>query len=493
MRRVSWLALLRQPQHPRLAMLAWGIGIGLLGAFVLWGVSPASWPIVPSRAVDLHASMAVLKQGGPLLLGRHGLAGSFYPIGSDEEGIYVYLPLLSRLLGVAEPLSIVRYCYVGLYGLTIAIYPLVFYKLTGSLLAGFAAPLMLLVCVISMGFEDTYWVLAWGALTLLPLVYLLSSNWPRFGWVALVSLAFVAGWLSSMRANSGIPIVIAVAIVLLITRSSTRRTLAVLALLVVAYISITAFVFTAIRAHSDHRLSPVAKRDQPAPHAWHSLYIGLGYLPNSYGIHYNDNIAVARVQHDAPGTPYLSSHYVAVIRKAYFEVVGEHPLEVLWQYTAKAVVIAADAFPYLLPALLTLPAMLLLGFDLRRRRRWLLLTAPVVILSATPAIAAIPNQSYEQGLYGALGVVGILGLCWGLAQLETAIVERRGLRPALVSLWAALLTPRPGQAPLRRCAQISVVGLMVSLVLVIAGHFIRTSADRWSNTDSGVLIEHAWL
>lgn len=473
-------------------MLLWGVAIGFVDALVLWAVSPGQWPMMPSRAADLHASMTVLRQGGPLLLGRHGLAGPFYPIGSDETGIYVYLPLLSRMLGVVNPTSLLHYCYVTLYGLTAASYPLVFYKLTRSMLAGLAAPIILLVCVMSMGSSDTYWILAWGALTLLPPIYLLARDWPRLGWLALVAISFAAGWLSSIRANSGLPIVMAAVIVLLIHRSSIRRVIPALVLLAVAYISITTFVFGAIRAHSDRRLSAIVKHEQPAPHAWHTLYIGLGYLPNSYGVRYKDGVAAARVQREAPGTPYLSSHYVSVIRRAYFDVVREHPLEVLWQYTAKALVTAADAVPYLLPALLVIPAMLLLGSSLRTRRRWMLLTVPVVILNFAPTVIAIPSPSYEMGLYGTLGVVAILGLCWGLAQLETAIVGQDDLRSALIRLRATWSTRYATQRPVRHCVRISAIAFALFLALFIGGHFIRRSADRWQGIPSGALSERLW-
>jgi hypothetical protein len=473
-------------------MLLWGVAIGLVDALILWTVSPDHWPMMPSRAEDLRASMTVLRQGGPLLLGRHGLSGSFYSIGSGETGIYVYLPLLSRLLGVADPVSLVRYCYVVLYGLTAISYPAVFYKLTGSLLAGLAAPILLLLCVASMGFDDTYWILAWGALTLLPLIYLLATHWPRLGWLALVAISFSAGWLSSIRESSGLPLVIAAVIVLLIHRSRARRVPLTLALLVVAYISITTFVFGVIRAHSAHRLSATVKQEQPAPHPWHTLYIGLGYLPNDYGIRYKDEIAAERVQREAPGTPYLSSRYVSVIRGAYFDVVDEHPIEVLWQYTAKALVTAADAFPYLLPSLLAIPAMLLLGFDPRRRRQWLLLTVPVVILGFSPSLVAIPTQSYELGLYAVLGVVAILGLGWILAQFETAIVQQGGRRSTLVDLWSTWSASRRTDGGIRRSARITGLAFALFIALSVGGHFIRRSADRWQGIPSGVLAERVW-
>jgi hypothetical protein len=474
-------------------MMLWGLATGLVAALALWALSPAQWPMMPSRSAELHASMTVLRQGGPLLLGRHGLSGSFYPIGSDEAGIYIYLPLLSRLLGVSDPVSLLRYCYVILYGLTAASYPFVFYRLTRSMLAGLAAPIMLVAYVLSMGFSDTYWILAWGALTLLPPIYLLARDWPRFGWLALGSIAFAAGWLSSIRANAGLPIMIAAVMVLLMRRLPVSRLLAALALLLVAYASIATFAIGAVVAHSDRRLTVAAKRAEPVPHVWHTLYIGLGYLPNDYGIRYKDEVAVARVQREAPGTPYLSSRYVSVIRKAYFDVVRADPVEVLWQYTAKALVTAADAFPYILLALLTIPAMLLLGCDRLARRRWTLLTIAVVIAVSTPTVLAIPAPSYELGLDGTLSVLAILGVCWALAQLGAVVVEQDHLRSAAARLLAAWSASSTTRRPIRRAAGISCCAVAIFLALGVGGHFIRQSADRWQGAPSGSLMERLWI
>jgi hypothetical protein len=344
-----------------------------------------------------------------------------------------------------------------------------------------------------MGFSDTYWILAWGPLTLLPLIYLLARNWPRYGLWALVAISLAAGWLSSIRPNSGLPIMIASAIVLVIHRPRSWRVLAVSALmLVIAYTSIGTFAFSALRTDSNHRLSATVRREQPAPHVWHTLYIGLGYLPNSSGIRYKDQLAAARVRHDAPGTPYLSSRYVSVIRSAYFDTVSTHPLAVFWQYTAKAIVTTADMFPYLLLSLLTIPAMLLLGSDPQSTRRWVLLTVPVVILESTATMVAIPEPSYELGVYGTLGVVTILGLCWTLAQLGTATVKQGGLRPALGGLWSTRTTAQGMGDRLRCSARISGVAVAVFLALVVVGHFIRQSANHWQGVRSGVLIERVW-
>lgn len=491
-RRPAWLVVLDGVRKPHVAMLLWGVAFGLLGALLLLAVTPEHWNVVmKERAAGLRDSMIVLKQGGPLLLGRHGVAGSLYAVGiGDDEGAYVYLPVLSRLFGVTDPLSTLRYIYVLLYCIAIAVYPLVFYKLTRSLLAGLAAPLMLLVCFLSMGFFDIYWLQAWGVLMLLPLIFLLARDWPRLGLVALVGISLVASMLSSVRNESGLGIVIAAAAVLFLRRWAWWRVLPAVALLAVAYISIPTFVLSAIREHRNHQIGDPALSREPTSHPlWHSAYIGLGYLPNNYDIFYKDEVAIARVQREAPGTPYLSGRYASVLKGAYLKVVRDHPGEVIKQYAAKAVVTTADTILYLLIVLLTMPAMLLLGPERRIRRRWVLLTLPVAGIGFLPSMVAVPLQIYEEGLYAALGVIGILGLCWTLERVEVGAREWGGLRQAFAALRAAWSSPENRHGPLRQSARITCIALAASIGLLIGGHFIRQSAERWQGSSSGVLID----
>jgi hypothetical protein len=470
-------------------MVCWGLAIGLLGALVLLVYTPEAWPIMGSRASGLRDSLTMIEHRGPLLLGRHSASGTLYAVdAADDPGIYVYLPLLARLFGAGDPVHMLRYAYTVLFALTAASYPIVFFALTRSLLAGLVAPLMLLACGVSLGFDDIYWVPAWGYLTFLPLVFLLVRNWPRYGFAALVGLALAASWLTSIRSAAGLPIVIAAAIVPLLRRERWRRVAPALAAMGLAYISIGTFVIGAIREHRDGRISPVTlDSGQLTSHPlWHPAYLGLGYLPNDYGIRFEDGVAAARVQRDAPGTIYASKRYERVLRKAFFDVVRHHPLAVAKQYAAKVVVTAADTFLYVWPVLLVLPAMLLVGPARRLYRWWTMLMLPAVILSFLPTLITIPLQAYEEGLYGVIGLLAILCVCWALERAESASREHGGLRAALTTL--ADLWSTPGIGPLRRAARISAIALVLTLCLVIGGHFIRRSAERWQGAASGVLI-----
>ena len=68
---------------------------------------------------------------------------------------------------------------------------------------------------------------------------------------------------------------------------------------------------------------------------WHSVYIGLGYLPNDLGIRYRDDFAIAKVNELAPDSGYLTPQYEAVLRGEVARVAREHPGFVLRTVVAK--------------------------------------------------------------------------------------------------------------------------------------------------------------
>jgi hypothetical protein len=487
------MSLLRDlARYPNALTSLWGLTVGLATALLLLRTAPAHWVMNDGRDIRLRDSMRVLSHGGPLLLGRHGPGGHYYAVDfGDDEGAFVYIPLLSRLFGVTEPVSMVRDLYIVLVSLTAALYPTIFYRLTRSLWAALVAPFLFVVCMRSMGFIDVYWISAWGALTLFPLIFLLARDWPRFGIVAIGGLALGAGWLTSIRSYSCLGIAVAATIVLLLQRWRWWRLLPALAMVALLYVSITAFVFPAIRADRDHRLGSAAKTvDLTSGHTlWHTAYAGLGYLPNKYGMRFLDGVPRARVEREAPGTPFLSSRYETIIRRAYFQFIGEHPRELIRQYSAKAIVVIADLFPYLLIVLLTLPAMLLVGPERRIARRWSLLAVPGVIVAFLPVVLALPMKQYEQDLYGVIGVVGITGLCWMLKLTEAAI-RKRGraslTAPGASESFSALAH---GRTPGWRAARVSVVATVVLIALTFGGYFVRREADRWQGGPSGALME----
>src|SRR5262249_51443869 len=157
---------------------------------------------------------------------------------------------------------------------------------------------------------DIYWVTAWGMLLGLPAVALAHKLWNGHRRVAvalLVASAFLASFVTSIRIQSGLPILISGLGVALVRGGRRWSTAALAPALVVAYLSVSTGVLTGVRAYRDHVVdSPGFGAGQPTEHPfWHNAYIGLGYLPNRYGIAWDDSIASDAVARARPGTPYL--------------------------------------------------------------------------------------------------------------------------------------------------------------------------------------------
>ncbi|HEY6010381.1 MAG TPA: hypothetical protein VIX18_02840, partial [Nitrospirota bacterium] len=69
----------------------------------------------------------------------------------------------------------------------------------------------------------------------------------------------------------------------------------------VAYLSIATFAFAGIRAYRDHVVGWQGFDNGNTQHPfWHNAYIGLGYLPNRYGIVWNDSISIREVAKEHP-------------------------------------------------------------------------------------------------------------------------------------------------------------------------------------------------
>ncbi|MHB8656947.1 MAG: hypothetical protein ACYC91_03185 [Solirubrobacteraceae bacterium] len=497
--------------HPHWTVAALGAIAAVAMALDLESVLPTPWPLMPTRLTGIQDSLKTIHLGGPLLLGGYP-AGPYDPSYFDDPGAYIFVPLLSKVFGIANPLLIIRSGFVALFALTAAIYPFVFYKLTRSLVAAVASPIVLFIVTRWLGYYgDIYWVVPWASLTILPLLLLLDRRWPRFSLVWLLGLMVLASWVHTMRSSSGYEFILPAIAIVIMRRWRWWRTAGAVALLIVAYLSVSTFVVNAIKADRNQRLAqlhvpPFAVRGSAG--YWHTIYIGMGYLPNAWGIRYLDGIAAARVQHDAPGTVYLSAKYDTALEHAVTQLALAHPLAVLRQYLAKVVVVVADSWRYLLALVISLALVAMVAPDLRLKRRTVLLVLPALLLTFLQPIVAIPKLEYETNWFGPLGLVTILAATAMIQGAWTAARRSGGALAAGRSAGAAMhgfagdLVFRSRTALLGRtanCSLVNVAGwwrpvrlsvlLLVVLCIVCAvASPIRHEANGWWQDPSGSLV-----
>ena len=75
----------------------------------------------------------------------------------------------------------------------------------------------------------------------------------------------------------------------------------------------------------------------------HTLYIGLGAVPNGLGLSYHDEVAMRAVERVAPDVVYCSPAYYGILWRLYWGTIADAPVEVMRIYVQKAWLILADS------------------------------------------------------------------------------------------------------------------------------------------------------
>ena len=296
---------------------------------------------------------------------------------------------------------------------------------------GVVSPL-LLATFSFLGNSDIYWIAGWCALVCLPVLMLFASRrWSGRSIAACAGVAIVASYASSIRSEAGLGVATAAVALVLVRERKWRRRLAVGALVAAAYLTIRPGLIKGVETYRDHAIasyihanpgwSSVSGSGHPF---WHSAYIGLGYLPNRWGIIWKDQSAEAAVHRVDPKAPYLSARYSSILEHRYFHILRSDPGFVLRTYATKAGVEANQALRRFLSGLVLLPALLLFGRRRRLLAGWALLVLPTLAIQFAAPILTLPGV-YGVGFLSAVGLLALLPGCELLALLERTFAARR--------------------------------------------------------------------
>ncbi len=457
----------------RAALLLYGLVFALAGTVAIHDRLPRELMLQESRLLTLAGQLPAYEQGAPPLLTRYGsgvesgnprYSGTFKSAGwTDDPGTFVYLPLLGKVTGISDPLQLLGWFYAGLWGFGLLLFPLIFFELFGSVLAGLAAPVALLAA--SRRFDDTdiYFVGGWILIVGMPLVFVAWRRWRRELVLLLLGAAVLASFASAMRGHAGLPVALAALLVGLVKLRRGRERLVFALALTLAYLSIAPLAVNGLIAARDRAFAnPALSEGTPTTHPlWHPAYLGLGWLDNPYGIRWNDAIAAAAVEAEDPDVGYLTTRYESILREKVLRIVRADPGFLARTLASKTVKLFGDAADRTGWAFVLLPFMLLLG---RRRELpvYVGLLALAAPLAAAPLLLAIPSPTYEAGWLAIWGLILILGLLWLVAEAGVAAEAlfgwaRDARRPRL---------PEPDQ--LRRLGALTAIATMFALAASLA-------------------------
>jgi hypothetical protein len=168
--------------------------------------------------------------------------------------------------------------------------------------------------------------------------------------VSAALLAFSCSWCSLVRTGTTL-ICMVFLITLFIGRDGVRK--ACLPLLLIFLACVPSIL---IERHLIARRDSVLASDGEAASAvsshplWHSIYIGLAFIPNSQVPEYNDAVAMDKVRSIDPSAAYTSDKYELILRHEVLNLARHRPMLLIENVAAKAGLMVLLALIVLLPS-----------------------------------------------------------------------------------------------------------------------------------------------
>jgi hypothetical protein len=307
---------------------------------------------------------------------------------SDDPGMMELIPTVSRLIGmsIANTYDIVMFAVISA-GILIG-YTGFWHLYPDQRLRGIGVAVFLCIGIAEARIADEYAFQIIPLIAGIPWLVHLTLSRKHFALTASAALfAFCCSWCSLLRSGS-IVICMTFVLTMFITRYRIHKPLFPLLLIVLSCIP-SILLERSLINRRDVALAKVGETATSVnSHAfWHTLYIGLGFIPNSEVPEYRDGVADAKVRSIDPTVAYTSAKYQAILRRELWNIVKRRPMLVISILAAKVGIIV------LLASILLYPARRLLFAD--APFLWLDVAFVLTIgMSAMNGIVAVPRASY---------------------------------------------------------------------------------------------------
>lgn len=362
--------------------------------------------MMPWRLQNLQAAIDAFRASGvPLVTLTNGVWGRADL--SDDPGLF----LIAAPIGAYLNLNATQTATL-LLGLLLALGTLVgslgiwrAFRTTESRVVGVAAALLLAAVTFEIG--DVYSVSAAVLIGGVPWLLAVMRHPRTRTLLALGILAGLgAGLANIMRAHAGTTMALIAVSGLALTRTVAPRFRVLACLLLVLAMSAAPVWVAAARATRDDYLAKVG--DEAATTSvghpfWHTVYIGLGYVPNTHGIAYRDEIAIDFVRAKAPQAPLFGTEYESILRQEVMRLIRKDPVFVARSVGAKLLALIG----YFL-AFANIGALAFVRAPVPAHEAVALLLG--LSFSTLPGFLAIPLPNYLTGFIAMSTLLGIVGI-----------------------------------------------------------------------------------
>ncbi|MHB9139176.1 MAG: hypothetical protein ACYC4Q_07220 [Victivallaceae bacterium] len=323
-------------------------------------------------------------------------------ITGDDPGIYYFIPKLAQIFNISVPTSIQLF-FVGLLILSSIAAGIGFFRLFNSNVVRFCAVIMLLA-FIRRGFyvTDVYQAPAIAVIGIIPLgLYAFNRGGMRIQIAMLIWAGLLCSLCNQVRTHSGtLGIIFLIACIVINCWNKEkvfRNILLRIAILAIACCPAWGIMEYQIKQRNDFLVQRgVNAYELVSRHfLWHNMYIGLGWLPNQYGIIWNDSCAENKVISGAPGVKIGSVGYELELRKHYFELAKKDPVFIIKTYFSKAVYLSNLHWPMII-----LPLIVLVFSPYRHEHLFYLAIFFPMLAGFTMGLISIPKE-YPYSMGGA--------------------------------------------------------------------------------------------
>jgi hypothetical protein len=361
--------------------------------------------VSPARIAGLQESLAGYQRTGVPLV---GFDGSQFTAGGapDDPGLYYFVPQVCERLHLPLHQGITAFLGAILaVSLLLGILSCLRLCKTAAGKALAVAGLVLLTAAAAV-LWDVYVVSEAVVVCLVPSFCHLLRQPPAwklsfFGFLAGV----LVGTANFIRSHSGTGVLVFMAVGLIGLPWSRWKKISLIAACALGVLSARAFFDLQLDRRDAFLRARVpgyqlARREHGF---WHSIYIGLGFLTNPYGLDYVDEVGIAKVRSIAPQATYLSDEYEAILRREYFRTIYEHPLFFLRTEFAKLGVV----FMYLVAFA---NAGLVAAYRFPKPRSVELAYWSALSFEALFGLLVVPTPWYLLGFMAFAGVYGIVSV-----------------------------------------------------------------------------------